>query len=170
MESMMDHWDNERQRIDNSGWRREGGASYIELIAVLTVLGILAAVVLVRVADVGQIDNRVQTNRLHSHVRYAQSLALKQNTVWGVKSDGAEYWLFTGTNPDTVSLQRYLPGEEDLKVAYANISTFSLFFDGFGRPYSSYTSADTNVEIASTLTIVTDGITSTLSPETGYIQ
>jgi prepilin-type N-terminal cleavage/methylation domain-containing protein len=167
---MLDIWRNSRGGGRTSRCTNEDGVSLIELIAVMIVLSIFGTVILIRVTDVQQIDTRVQTHRLHTHLRYAQSLALKQNTVWGIKSDGAEYWLFIGTNPDTSSMQRYLPGEEAVKIAFANISNFSVLFDGYGRPYSSYTSADTNVEISSTLTIQTDGISSSLSPETGYVQ
>jgi type II secretory pathway pseudopilin PulG len=146
------------------------GATLIEMIAVLLILGILTAVVITRSINVAAIDNRVKTNRLHSHLRYAQSLAMKQNAVRGVKSNGTSYWLFSGTNPDLTENRRTFPGEGTSIIDFAGISGFTVFYDGYGRPFSSYTSADTNTALTLQLSIQTGALTSALSPETGYVQ
>ena len=146
------------------------GATLIEMIAVLLILGILITVVITRSINVEAIDNRVKTNRLHSHLRYAQSLAMRQNAVRGVKSNGTSYWLFSGTNPDLTENRGTFPGEGTTSIDFADISSFTVFYDGYGRPCSSYTSADTNTPYASELSIQTGALTSTLSPETGYVQ
>ena len=148
----------------------QSGVTLVEMIAVLLLLGILTVVVVTRAFNVQPVDTRVRTNRLRDHLYYAQALAMKQNAVQGVKSDGSGYWLFAGTNPDLSENRRTLPSEESSTVAFTDISSFTVFYDGYGRPFSSYISEDTNTALTSSLSIQTGTLTSTLSPETGYIQ
>jgi prepilin-type N-terminal cleavage/methylation domain-containing protein len=148
----------------------ESGVTLVEMMAVLLLLGIMSVVVLTRTANVQTIDNRVKTNRLHNHLRYAQSMAMKRNTVWGIKSDGTGYWLFSGSDPDLAGNKKTFPGEDDTTVSLADLSGFTVFYDGYGRPFSAYTSADTNTPLSTDLTIQTGDLFSTLSPETGFVQ
>lgn len=148
----------------------QSGVTLVEMIAVLLLLGILTVVVVTRAFNVQPVDTRVRTNRLRDHLYYAQSLAMKQNAVQGIKSDGTGYWLFAGTNPDLSENRRTLPGEESATLPFSGISAFTVFYDGYGRPFSAYTSADNNTPYTSELSIQTGSITTTLSPETGYIQ
>ncbi|MFH1980881.1 MAG: GspH/FimT family pseudopilin [Pseudomonadota bacterium] len=168
----MDNLKAEDRRVSNIPYLdgSPSGATLIEMIAVLLILGILTAVVISRSINVQTIDNRVKTNRLHNHLRYAQSLALKQNAVRGVKSNGTGYWLFYNTDPDLTANRQTFPSESNATVDFADISNFTVFYDGYGRPFSSYTSADTNTAYTSPLSIQTGDLTSTLSPETGYVQ
>ncbi len=150
----------------NGSHGTQSGVTLIEMMAVLLLLGILTAVVITRTINVEPIDTRVKTSRLHNHLRYAQSLAMKQNNVRGVKSNGSSYWLFSGTNPDLTVNRDYFPGEESSTVAFANISSFNVFYNGYGQPSVLITLTP----MTSSLTIQTGNITSTVSPETGFIQ
>lgn len=163
----IDNWQDSGSQDLNDD---QSGVTLVEMLAVLLLLGILTVVVVTRAINVQPVDTRVRTNRLRDHFYYAQTLAMKQNAVRGVKSDGTGYWLFSGTNPDLTENRRTFPSEESSTVIFAGISVFTVCYDGYGRPFSSYTSADTNTPYTSELSIQTGNLTSTLSPETGYIQ
>jgi len=69
------------------------GFTLIELISVLLIMGIVAAVV---VSRVGTSNNEViaQMEVVKSHLRYAQSRAMNSDLVWGIRFDTDKYWLF----------------------------------------------------------------------------
>ena len=77
------------------------GFTGIEVIAVLVVLGILAAT-FVAGMDV-HASAAVAADVLRSHLGYAQSLAMANNTAdWGVAFSGASYTLLRDGNPAPV--------------------------------------------------------------------
>ncbi len=157
----------------------------IEITVVLVMMAIISAYVIGRSVNTEQIDLAAQTDRIRNQIRYAQAAAMKQYDedlkVWGLKCDASpnQYWLFEGQNPDDVSRQIQIPGEQNLKIALAgrgvdSMTAFTLFFDRFGRPYSAYTDETTNIPLANPLTITVSagGQTRaiTVTPETGLVQ
>ena len=157
------------------------GFTLIEIIAVLIVLGILAAVIISRAMSTTSSTRSAQESVVKNHIRYAQALAVKQGTIWGVKCDGTDYWLFRTIDPDTAPNQRALPGEENAKITMADkhiaMNAFTVFFDAVGRPYTAYTNATTNTPVSAanpisiTLDSVPAGATVTfgITPETGFM-
>jgi prepilin-type N-terminal cleavage/methylation domain-containing protein len=155
------------------------GFSLIEIISVLVVLGITAFIVIARLIGTADIDRSVQDTVIKNHIRFAQSAAMKRGDIWGIKCDGADYWLFRNNNPDASTNQVILPGEENLKVSLAGkkitMSAFTVFFDSYGKPYTAYTDATTNAPVVTALSIAINsipaGVASTLilTPETGFI-
>lgn len=157
------------------------GFTLIEMIAVLIVLGILTAIVINRVTSASIADRVAQEGVIKNHIRFAQSAAMKQGMIWGIKCDGTDYWLFTGIAPDTVANQRPLPGESSAKINLANkkitMNAFTVFFDANGRPYTAYTNASTNtpVSAAAPLSITVDSVPASapvtfgITPETGFM-
>ena len=157
------------------------GFTLIEIIAVLIVVGILAAVIITRAMSTTSTNRAAQESVIKNHIRYAQALAVKQGTIWGIKCNGTDYWLFRTIDPDTTSNQRALPGEENAKVTLANknisMSVFTVFFDANGRPYTAYTDATTNtpVSTANPISITVDSVpagvavTFGITPETGFM-
>ena len=154
----------------------------IEIVVVLLLMGIIAAIVLGRAITSSDLDLNSETDKIRNHLRYAQAEAMKRsNTVWGIKSAGNEYWLFRDTNPDNAANEVRLPGvtysgasnrinEADIKVT---VSDFTIFFDRIGKPYTAYTSETINTPLASQLTIsVIAGETRsiTITPETGLVR
>ncbi|MBU0544134.1 MAG: type II secretion system GspH family protein [Proteobacteria bacterium] len=157
------------------------GFTLIEIIAVLVVLSVLSAFVVNRIISTASTDRIVQESAIKSHIRYAQATAMKQGTIWGIKCNGTDYWLFTTNDPDTLSNKRVLPGEENVQVALAGkritMSNFTVFFDVDGRPYTAYTDASTNtpVSTANPISITVDSypadvpVTFGITPETGFM-
>jgi prepilin-type N-terminal cleavage/methylation domain-containing protein len=157
------------------------GFTLVEIIAVLIVLGILAAVIINRAMSTTSTTRVAQESVIKNHIRYAQALATKQGTLWGIKCDGTDYWLFRTIDPDTTSNQRALPGEENVKVTLANknisMSAFTVFFDANGRPYTAYTDATNNTPVSTSdpLSITVDSVPASvavtfgITPETGFM-
>ena len=161
------------------------GFTLLEIVVVLILMSIIAATVLGRSITTEEIDLAAQTDKIGNHIRYAQATAMKRtDTVWGIKSraDTKEYWLFSGTDPDTG--EEPLPGvgyeagstRIDVTELGVDLSGFTLFFDRIGRPYSEYTDETTNTPVAAgnPLQVVISNSAGTRSltvtPETGLIQ
>jgi len=174
-----------RQEVGNVRYLFKGtdhrGFTLIEFIAILIIIGILAAVAISRVTGSSETSRAVQEGIIKNHIRYAQSMAMKRGEIWGIKCDGAAYWLFRTNDPDTAANQIALPDEDNVTVTLANknitMSAFTAFFDLAGRPYTAYTDTTTNtpVSAANLLTITVDSVpagtavTFGITPETGFI-
>jgi prepilin-type N-terminal cleavage/methylation domain-containing protein len=163
--------------------KNDRGFTLIEIIAVLVIIGIVVAVAVGSVMSTADTNRISQASVVKNHIRYAQSIAMKRATidvpVWGIRCDGAAYWLFNNITPDTPANQMIIPGEDNVQISLANkkitLSAFSVFFDGNGRPYTAYTDATTNVPLAAPLVVTIGSIpagsfgTFSLAPETGFI-
>jgi len=161
--------------------REPRGFTLIEIIGVLIVLGILAAIVINRTMSTSSTDRVAQESVIKNHIRYAQATAMKQGMIWGIKCDGTDYWLFRTNAPDTPANQIVLPNEDNAKVTLANnnvtLTAFTVFFDANGRPYTAYTNPTTNTPVSTTnpLSITVDSVPASspvtfgITPETGFM-
>lgn len=155
-----------------------GGFTLIEVIAILFIIGILAAVAVSRFADMQSIRSVAAADTLKNRIRFVQSQAMKNSSCgddvdgekcWGIKCDqNSTYWFFTESNPDDAGKQLTFPGEKDVKIAVSDvtITPFTIFFDIYGIPYSAFPDAP----LDSPLQITVGSETMTLTPETGFIQ
>ena len=124
-----------------------------------------------------QINVVGEVDKIRNHLRYAQSMAMKRSEIWGFKSDGlspGRYWIFTGDDPDNASNQVSLPGETEVTVSLPDsitMTSFTIFFDKYGKPYNAYTDEFNNTPLSSGLTITVSGPPNnlTITPETGLI-
>lgn len=142
------------------------GFSLIEVVTVLLLLGILAAVVVVRMMDTGVVDLSSQLDVVKNHLRYAQSKALSTGSDWGITFEtDKRYFLYKKTDPTT---RVPFVGEEDSTVdleakksnlritSYASVP--KIEFDPYGSPGTS------------TFTVTTNGGDIVVTRNTGYIQ
>jgi len=162
--------------------RNTAGFTLIEVIGVLVIIGILAAVLLPRLSATSQFDLTSNADLIRSQLFYAQGMAMKQGIVGGVKCDGSRYWLFKTNSPDEAANQLLLPGEDAVKVSLSSkkitLPPFTLYFDFAGRPYTAYTDPIDNTPVAAdNQLVITVGVPSdpatatiTVTPETGFIQ
>jgi prepilin-type N-terminal cleavage/methylation domain-containing protein len=172
--------------------RKNSGFTILEIIVVLLLMTILAATVLGRsvLPAKEKIDLGSATEKLRLHVRYAQAQAMKRSdTVWGIKSNNNEYWLFSGLDPDDAAKQHRIPGADYVgagnKVNGSNmgvvVSSFTVFFERrIGKPYRTYTSYSNPAANAewgqgntpTNFTVTGGGETRSIdiSPETGLVQ
>jgi len=167
-------------------FKTEAGFTIIEIIAVLVILGILVATAVSRSVNY---DAEVFTgsDTLKNHLRYAQTRAMNFNpysgeTIWGIRCDGTSYWLFQGTDPTDTNKYFRLPDDDkfinnnrtmNLSKKNITMSSFTVFFDSYGIPYSAYTNSTTNTPLNASLTInVSRGSSSrnvVITPSTGFI-
>lgn len=116
------------------------GFTLIEIVVVMVLISIVAATVFTRSITTDELNLISRAEKIQSHIRYAQSMAMKTNDVWGITCAGNQYWLF---NKNFLSVVK-LPGESsdkiDLNGSGVNVPNFPLFFDNFGRPYLMYDS------------------------------
>ncbi len=140
------------------------GFTMLEIIAVLLILGIIAAVVASRMANTAAYDLSSQVEVLKAHLRLAQSRAMGSGSPWGINFvTSTTYYLFEG-NGSTTPVQ--LPGEDNATV---NLTTKKsgltigsapqrITFDAYGSPG------------ATTLTVTTNGgVNITVTKNTGFI-
>ena len=151
----------------------ERGFTILEVVVVLILISVASVVIISRTVNIRHIDLAAQMNKVQTHIRYAQTMAMKRSdTIWGIKCYGTDYWLFKTNDPDTESNQVQFLGESSVKVPMSSMGAFTLFFDKYGIPYTSYTDENTNdpVSAGNALSIQIDSENFNITPETGFIQ
>jgi prepilin-type N-terminal cleavage/methylation domain-containing protein len=163
---------------------RSHGFTLVELIVVLLVLGILAAVFVPR-SNNPAIILSTQAEQLAGDIRYVQSLAMTQG--WsGVAPAARRYRInFTATgydftdtggtpvpHPDgTPGSLLFAGGVGISPMPPAGLPNNLLSFDGLGRPYTD-AGATTLLAATATIAIVSGGATRAIQiyPETGMVR
>ena len=158
------------------------GFTFLELIALLVILGIMAVVAVNRATNH---DTEVITGAdvLKAHIRYAQTMAMNSNpnagdeTVWGISCSGSSYWLFRGTTPgaDIIRLpddEKYINGDRTINLTEKKISvtSFTVFFDNRGIPYFPFGTQwpDTAITVSPASGSGTT-VAVNITPFTGYV-
>lgn len=146
-----------RKTIGNAGF------TMIEIVAVLLILAIIAAVVAVRMSDTAVYDRSSQMEVVKAHLRLAQARAMSTSSPWGINfTSSTTYYLFQGVG-STTPVQ--LLGED---IATVNLTTkksaltissapLRITFDAYGSPG------------VTTVTIATNGGNITVTKNTGFI-
>nr|WP_255583429.1 type II secretion system protein [Duganella sp. sic0402] len=177
--------------------KRSAGFTMVELITVLIVAGILAAVGVSRFADSNAFENRAYADQAKTIIRYAQKLAVAQNrpifvvtngSSFAVCADAACNGLITapgGSNSGSTATRANCRQGSNYVASWmcegrpANVSITGLpgstiFFDALGRPYKGTdpvvgpSTLSAPVIISFTSAGNTNQIT--IWPETGYVQ
>jgi len=149
--------------------RNNHGFTWVELIVVIVILGIMSAFVAIRFMGSDTVL-AAQTEVLKAHLRYAQSRSMNSNTVWYIQFSGNSYSLYK--KGDAVA--KLIPGGDSPTLnlpSGMSITSGIVSFDDWGKPY---TDADAQVEqaIDRTLTVTdSSGLRIiTITKNTGFIQ
>ncbi len=128
----------------------EGGFTIIELVVVVMVLGILAAVVGPRFFDRKVFDERLFFEESVSAVRYAQKLAVASGCLTQVSLGAGGYHLRRAANCTSGAFSAEVQGPDGQKP-FANTevptgvsvsaTNFPVVFDSLGRPSSAASAA-----------------------------
>ena len=156
--------------------QKNSGFTLIEMVVVLVLISIIAATVFSRSITTDRINFVGQVDKIRNHIRYAQSMAMKRNEIWGIKCFGNRYWLFSYENFGDENNPIILPGQETDKINLSDLgvtmNAFDVYFDGIGVPYKSYL-ADVRVTPGNPLNVTisagSESSTLNVSPETGLI-
>jgi MSHA pilin protein MshC len=147
-----------RDRLKN-----DKGFTLIEVIAVLIILAIVAAVVISRGTATDAANLQAEVNTLKGHLRYAQCLAMNDiyPTKWGIQIGGSSYTLIRNStgNGTTFDNPFSLPNESSATHSFAPITATPavVLFDEWGSP------------VTTTLFSI-GGQSITITPTTGFIQ
>ena len=126
------------------------GFTMIEVISVLIIIGIVAAVAMTRATSTRDYDLISQVEAVKAHLRLAQFRAMSSNSAHGVNFSSAKtYYFFKGSAPAT-PIQ--LPGEDNTIVSLTtkksdltiNSAPQIITFDTYGSPGASNITVTTN--------------------------
>jgi prepilin-type N-terminal cleavage/methylation domain-containing protein len=146
--------------VDNS---HPKGFTLLEIIAVLLIFSILAGVVLIRVNSPAELAGRAEV--IKNHLRYAQSMAMLSNQVWGVRFEAEQYVLFEEDEA------RFFPGEENpVLLKDLTASPLTIGFDGWGMPLDLAASIPLGADALLRISDSESTLTVTISRDTGFVH
>ena len=149
--------------------RKVCGFTLIEVVVTHLLISILAGLTVLAMDDGGDEREAVtQLDLLRNHIRYAQSMAMKERSMWGLGYDGSTFWVFD------INGQRVLPGSDSPVNSVVTASPDpggAVFFDMYGVPCSDNATTSPLIT-ATTLTVTVGSVSETLTmiPDTGYLQ
>lgn len=138
------------------------GFTMIEIVAVLIILGIIAAVAISRGLSVNDVTAQSEVETLKGHLRFAQSRAMNELSPvkWGIQANGSSYTLVRNLNGDNTTFDSpsHLPGESSAihTTTLSGAGSGTVLFDDWGNP---------------TVTVITFvGRSISITPNTGFIE
>jgi MSHA pilin protein MshC len=157
------------------------GFTAIEVIAVLVILGVIAAVVVARLTSTSTYSVQSVAEELKNHLRFAQTRSMNSNVIWGVYFiSNSQYTIFK--NGSTSSSNLVTPPGADSSTVNLSARGISLggiaagdvvSFDDWGKPYTIAAVTDTTTPQSGTrsITVTGGGQTATIqiTQNTGYI-
>ncbi|HEU6437605.1 MAG TPA: type II secretion system protein [Nitratidesulfovibrio sp.] len=151
------------------------GFTAVELIAVLVIIGIIAAVAMERFFDQSAGELGAIESEVRSHLAYARTRSMNADEVFGVqiRAGGTTYSIFRAGNTGTLVT---LPGETNGVITLPQGATFTsaatiISFDRWGRPGSDAGAATRRIE-DTTVTISYQGRTQNIvvTRNTGFLR
>lgn len=150
---MMQIGGKKRDRCGNNS-----GFTMIEIIAVLVILGIIAAVAVARIGSTLDYKVTVEKDIIKTHLRYVQLRALSDDKTWGMSFAGSAYTALRNGNVAPYNLPNESSPTHTLPDGIT-VTGSTVTFDEWGSPGSS------NID----LTMSAGGGTITITKNTGFI-
>lgn len=168
-----------RKQIFKGQLRNNRGFTMIEIIAVLVILGIIAAVVISRGTATDAVKVQAEVDILKGHLRYAQYLAMNDVSstttgyvLWGINIGTGSYELVKYVGGVKVTPTPFnMPNEWAATHSFASpvtatAATALVLFDEWGSPC---TTALVKFTVGATITLNPGSQSITITPETGFI-
>ena len=152
-------------RVNNSGF------TWVELIVVMTIMGIISAIVVNRFMT-DDTELVAQTEVIKAHLRYAQLRSMNTDTVWYIKFTANTYELYK--NGDAVA--KLFPGGDSPTISLPTGASVNygasdvVAFNGWGKPCID--SAGQVLQAADRTLTITQGAENrsiTITKNTGFI-
>lgn len=161
--------------------RNDKGFTLIEVIAVLAILGIIAAIILSRGDFSAEATVKSSAEALKGHIRFAQMMALNSDAPncaasVGMVLSGGGYSMFTITGPtDCTSAPALLPGASGTAgitlPAGITVTAATFSFDRWGRPHLNADGTGNSVTITLTMASAAGPTeTITVTKNTGFVK
>ena len=153
--------------------RNNHGFTWVELIVVMVIMGIISAVVGTNMMR-SDTELIAQTEVVKTHLRYAQARSMNSDSVWYIQFSGNSYALYK--HPDVATPIR-LPGGDSSTITLPGGLSINhgawefVSFDGWGKPCTD--NAGSALQAADRILTVSDGSGSreiTITKNTGFIQ
>jgi MSHA pilin protein MshC len=143
-----------------------GGFTMVELVLVIMIAGVLAAVAVPRMVDRSAFQTRGGASEVRTALRYAQRLAMAKNREVCVTTTASDLTLTFNPLPGIVCSQAVIRPSDGgayvvtLPAGITLTPGVSFRFDGQGRPSPN---AAVNLTVGGTIPV-------TVTRETGYVQ
>lgn len=149
------------------------GFTMIELVAVLVIIGILAAVAADRIFNQAPAELAAISSAVRGNIRYARTRSMNSDEIFGVQViSPTTYAVFRNGN---ITNRVILPGEAGGVITLPEGAAFSatgtVFFDHWGAPCSNAATppARFNANVSVTLSYRDASDTITITRNTGFI-
>jgi Tfp pilus assembly protein FimT len=169
-------------------WKCRRGFTTIEVIAILIILGVIAAVAVSKLTGTTSVYGaRSAAEEIKGHLRFAQTRSMNSNVIWGVYFiSNTQYAIFKNGNTGSSNWVSPPGAEGSLCSGYpcvnirgtnmpqdlslGNLGTSIVSFDDWGSPYTDAGAAAAQSGTRS-ITVTSGGQTVTIQiyPNTGYI-
>lgn len=146
---------NKCQSSNNSGF------TLIEVIAILTIVGIISAVAITKLSSTASYSVMSEADIVKSHLRYAQLRAMSDEEPWGISFTAGSYTLLKNGVTATTNLPNENSAIHNLQsgVTITSGAGTTISYDNWGSP------GNTNKVI-----ILSGAETITVTKNTGFIQ
>jgi len=151
--------------------KRNTGFTFLEVLAVLVILGIASAIAIAKGSSLDIYQVAPEAEVIKGHLRYAQTRAMDSSAVWGINFAGSTYTIFNNIAGSNL----LLPGANSATVtlpAGMTITAGIVSFDTWGTPYTD--AAAVSVQSAGgyrsfNLTLGTTAAAIQIRDDTGFI-
>lgn len=143
--------------------KNQHGFTFIELISVLVIIGIVSVVLIARMGGTRDYDLNTQLEAVKAHMRLAQSMAMGLNASYGINFNSqTTYYLFKADAPATpIAMAGETGATVDLNAKKSDLRITSapqvITFDAYGSPGTA------------SITVTTNGGNMIITKNTGYI-
>ena len=143
---------------------KQAGFTMIEVIAVIIIIGIIAAVAVSKIASTRDYHVAAEADILKMNLRYAQLRSLGDDKHWGISFSGSSYTLLRDGNTAPYNLPNENSSVHTLPSGI-NVSGDTVIFNEWGTPVDPSGSALTN-----SINIILGEKTITVIKNTGFIE